>query len=187
MSVDSLRDTISPKSDQMNADDLIAGAITIKVSGVSRGTPEQPVKINYHGDNGKPYLPCKSMRRVLIHAWTDDGREWVGKSMTLYQDPEVSYGGVKVGGIRISHLSDITRQLDIALTTTRGKRKPYVVRALVIEHYPDEVFTEKLPAMLSAIQSGKMSIEQVIAHCSKTGALSAQQIEKLTTIEQEQY
>jgi len=187
MSVDSLRDTISPKSDQMNADDLIAGAITITVTGVSRGTSEQPVKINYQGDNGKPYLPCKSMRRVLIHAWTDDGRAWVGKSMTLYQDPEVSFGGVKVGGIRISHLSDIPRQLDIALTTTRGKRKPYAVLPLLIKQYPEDLFAQKLPAILTAISTGTMSIEQVIAHCNKTGALSAKQIEQLTATEQEQF
>lgn len=187
MSIESLRDTINPKSDQMNADDLIAGSITITITGVSRGTPEQPIQLNYRGDNGKPYLPCKSMRRVLIHAWTDDGRAWIGKSMTLYQDPDVSYGGVKVGGIRISHLSDIPRQLDIALTTTRGKRKPYSVMPLLIKQYPESVFSEKLAAMRTAIQGGKMSIDQVIAHCSKTGALSAEQIEQLTNIEPEQF
>ena len=187
MSVENLRDTIVPKSDQMNADDLLAGPVTITVTGVSRGTAEQPIKINYQGDNGKPYLPCKSMRRVLIHAWSDDGHAWVGKSMTLYADPEVKFGGVKVGGIRISHLSDIPRQLDIALTTTRGKRQPYVVNPLVIKQYPDELFAEKLAAMQSAISSGKMTLEQVIAHCSKTGALSAQQIQQLTPTEQEQF
>lgn len=179
--VESLRDTITPKSDQMNADDLIAGPVTITLTGVTRGTAEQPIKLAYQGDNGKPYMPCKSMRRVMIHAWTDDGRAWVGKSMTLYSDPEVSFGGVKVGGIRISHLSHIPRQLDIALTTTRGKRKPYSVQPLVVSvpSYPAEVFTEKLPAMLAAIQAKKMTIEQVVAHCNKTGALSADQIQQL--------
>ena len=179
MSIESLRDTIVPKSDQMNSDDLLAGSVTIKVTGVSRGTSEQPIKISFERDNGKPYLPCKSMRRVLIHAWTEDGRAWVGKSMTLYNDPEVMYGGVKVGGIRISHLSDIPRQLDIALTATRGKRKPYTVAPLVIKQYPAEMFAEKLPAMQGAISSGKMTLEQVIAHCNKTGALSADQIQQL--------
>lgn len=187
MSIDSLRDTIVPKSDQMNADDLIAGPVTITVTAVSRGTAEQPIKVNYQGDNNKPYLPCKSMRRVLIHAWSDDGHAWAGKSMTLYCDPEVKFGGVKVGGIRISHLSDIPRQLDIALTTTRGKRQPYVVKPLEIKQYPDALFSEKLPAMLETIAAGKMSVDQVIAHCSKTGALSASQISQLTQPEQEQY
>ena len=47
--------TIIPKSDQTNADDLISGPITIKITGVDiRGGQEQPISIHYEGDNGKP-------------------------------------------------------------------------------------------------------------------------------------
>ena len=104
--VASLKDTIVPKSDQLNAEQLLSGSMTITVTEVKRGSSdEQPVILHYQGDNGRPYKPCKTMRKVLIFAWGDDGREWVGKTMTLYCDPEVKFGGVKVGGIRISHLS----------------------------------------------------------------------------------
>ena len=60
---------VAPKSDQLNADDLIAGPRTIRIRGV-RGTenPEQPVSVYFEGDDGKPYKPCKSMRRVMIAA-----------------------------------------------------------------------------------------------------------------------
>lgn len=173
--VSSLRDTIAPKSDQMNADDLIGTTKTIKVTAVKAGAPDQPISIHYEGDNGKPYKPCKSMRRVLIFSWGDDGRQWAGKSMTLYCCPEVKFGGVKVGGIRISHLSDIEKPIDLSLTVTRAKRQPYHVKPLVVDSppkYPDNVFAEKLPAMIGAIDSGKMTVDQVIAHCEKTGTLS---------------
>jgi hypothetical protein len=40
------------------------------------------------------------------------------------------YGGIKVGGIRLSHLSDIDGPLSIALTVTRQKRAPYRVQPL---------------------------------------------------------
>ena len=126
-----LRDTIIPKSDQLNADELLGGAITVTVTNVSRSSaPDQPICVHYQGDNGKPYKPCKSMRKVLIFAWGDDGRDWIGKSMTLYNDPEVKFGGVKVGGIRISHMSGIASDLSCAITETKGKKKPVLIRKL---------------------------------------------------------
>lgn len=122
---------IVPKSDQMNADDLIAGPITIKISNVTiRGGQEQPVSIHYEGDNGKPYKPCKSMSRVLVAAWGADAKEYVGRSLTLYRDPTVKWAGMDVGGIRISHMSDIEGPLTMALTATKGSRKPFTVRPI---------------------------------------------------------
>lgn len=128
--VSSLSDTILPKSDQLNADQLLGGSLNITVTGVKRGTEDQPVVISYEGDNGRPYKPCKSMRKVLIFAWGDDGREWVGKSMTLYNNPDVKFGGVKVGGIRISHLSHIERDIALSLTATKGKKEVFTIRLL---------------------------------------------------------
>jgi hypothetical protein len=126
--------TIAPKSDQINADDLIAGPITITVTRVSAdpSAPEQPVSINFEGDSGKPYKPCKSMRRVLVAVWGKDGAAYPGRSMTLYRDADVQFGGIKVGGIRISHMSDIAAPITMALTATRANRKPYTVKPLVM-------------------------------------------------------
>lgn len=126
-----LRDTIVPKSDQLNADDLLAGPITVRITGVKRGSADQPVEVHIEGR--QPYKPCKSMRRVLISAWGDDGRVWIGRSMTLFADPAVKFGGVQVGGIRISHLSDLESDLSLQLTATRGKRSPFLVRRLVAQ------------------------------------------------------
>lgn len=123
--------TIEPKSDQLNSDDLIAGPITITVRKVSLNTEvEQPISIHYEGDNGKPYKACKSMRRVLVQVWGRDGNAYVGKSMTLYREPTVKFGGLEVGGIRISHMSDIDKPVTMALTATRASRKPYTVKPL---------------------------------------------------------
>jgi hypothetical protein len=124
----------APKSDQLNADDLIGGPRTITVTGVraNAGSAEQPVDISYEGDNGKPYKPCKSMRRVMVHIWGADARNYVGRSMTLYCDPNVQFGGMKVGGIRISHMSHIDKTQTMALTATRAKRAPFTVHPLVM-------------------------------------------------------
>jgi hypothetical protein len=128
-----LADTIIPKSDQLNADDLISGTITIKVTAIKGSNePQQPVAIHYEGDNGKPYKPCKSMRRVLVSAWGANGADYVGRSMTLYRDDSVLFGGIAVGGIRISHLSHIEKDLTLALTVSRASRKPYTVKLLTV-------------------------------------------------------
>ena len=122
---------VVPKSDQFNADDLVAGPRTIRITKVSgTSNADQPVAIYFDGDDGKPYKPCKSMRRVLISGWGVDAAEYVGRSMTLYRDPKVIFGGIAVGGIRISHMSHLSAPLKLALTVTKAKRAPYEVSPL---------------------------------------------------------
>ena len=125
--------TIAPKSDQLNADDLIAGPKTITVTGIKLVAEDQPVAIHFEGDDGKPYKPCKSMRRVLIKAWGPNGAAYVGRSMTLFLDEQVRFGGAAVGGIRISHLTAIDKPLSMALTATRGTKKAYTVQPLAVQ------------------------------------------------------
>ncbi len=121
---------IVPKSDQVNADDLISGPRTIRIAGVkvSPGS-EQPVSIAIEGDS-KVYRPCKSMARVMVAAWGADSSAYVGRSMTLYRDPKVKWGGMEVGGIRIAAMSDIEGPMTMALTETRAQRRPFTVRPL---------------------------------------------------------
>lgn len=127
--------TIAPKSDQLNADDLIPGPMTITISRVSAcpNSAEQPIAMSFDGDGGKPYKPCKSMRRVLVQIWGKDGNGYTGRSMTIYRDPKVQFGGLEVGGIRISHMSHIDKPVTMALTATRANRKPYTVKPLTLE------------------------------------------------------
>lgn len=132
-----MRSAIVPRSDQLNADDLIAGPITIKIRDVKiKASPEQPVSIYFDGDNDKPYKPCKSMSRCLVFLWGPDANEYVGRSLTLYRDPTAKFGGLEVGGIRISHMSDIDREQTLILTASKGSRKPYKVLPLVAKSTP---------------------------------------------------
>lgn len=125
-----LRKTIVPKSDQLNFDDVAHGPIVVTVESVKGTSDEkQPVSIGI-GKDRQPYKPCKTMRRVLISAWGDKAVDWIGRSMELFGDPTVKYGGVEVGGIRIGKLSHIDKPLDLMLTATRGKRTPYHVGVL---------------------------------------------------------
>lgn len=125
-----LTQTIAPRSDQLNADDLITGPVTVTIDKVTAGAAEQPVDVHLVEFPGRAYRPSKSMRRVLVAAWGKDGDPYAGRRMTLYRDAEVTFGRDKVGGIKISHLSHIDKRLSIALTVTRGKRAMHTVEPL---------------------------------------------------------
>jgi hypothetical protein len=180
-----LAETIIPKSDQLNADDLISGPITVKVTAVKGSNePQQPVSIHYEGDNGKPYKPCKSMRRVLVSAWGANGADYVGRSMTLYRDDSVVFGGIAVGGIRISHLSHIERDLTIALTVSRASRKPYTVKVLTVKADPvaaieaAQTIDELLAAWKSLTPAEKALPTVVVAKDKKKEELTTKTEEK---------
>jgi hypothetical protein len=123
---------IVPKSDQINADDLIGGDLIIRIAAVSV-TPgqEQPVSMKFEG-SPKVYRPCKSMARVMVAAWGPDSSAYVGRTLQLYRDATVKWGGMEVGGIRIRGMSNMPgdRPMTMALTATKGQRKPYVVQPL---------------------------------------------------------
>jgi hypothetical protein len=148
-----LSNTIIPKSDQLNADDLIAGPMTIKITGVDAGNAEQPVSIKYDGDRGRPYKPSKSMRRVLVTLWGTEGNDYIGKRITLYRDPNVKFGGDPVGGIKISHASDLEQSIQISLTEKRGKRAPHTVNPL-----PPEKASEPPPRPIDELTAAGDSI-----------------------------
>lgn len=125
-----ITNTTAPKSDQLNAEDLLSGPRTVTVERVTTGTAEQPVEIHLAGLPGRPFKPSKTVRRILLTAWGSDADLWAGRRMTLYRDPSVKFGRDEVGGIRVSHLSHIDKRLTLALTVTRGKRAPFVVEPL---------------------------------------------------------
>src|SRR5665647_2614335 len=149
-----LTTTTVPKSDQINAEDvLLSGPVTVTVESVSKGNAEQPVDIHLVEFPGRAYRPSKTMRRVLVKAWGKESDAYTGHRMTLYYDPDVKFGGVKVGGIKVSHVSNITKRLELALTETRGKRALHTVDPL----------TEPVPAKPKAAANAGPTVEQVAA------------------------
>ncbi len=122
---------IEAKSDQLNADDLIGANMIIKITKVRvTETGQQDCTIWYEGNEKKPWKPCKTMGRVLVAAWGENPQNYVGKHIELSRDSEVIFGGAKVGGIRIAALSDIDADFEIALTISRGFKKPVKIKKL---------------------------------------------------------
>lgn len=155
-----MKKTIEPKSDQLNADDLIGGAKTIKITDVKAiDSDAQPVSIYFDGDNNKPYKPSKGMRRVLVALWGADAKDYIGRSLTLYRDDKVKFGGLEVGGIRISHASHINEPTRVLETVSRGKRRPITIEVLKTAK---KTLTD-INAAKDAIDKGTHTFEQINA------------------------
>ena len=126
-----ITETCAPISDQINADALIGGPTTITVVSVTAGSAEQPINVvTEEFGAGRPYKPSKAMRRILLKAWGSEASAWTGRRITIYRDPEITFGRDKVGGIRISNLSHIDKRIEVALTVARGKRAMFIVEPL---------------------------------------------------------
>ena len=180
MNINDLSDTIEAKSDQLNADDLAGSTKTIKVTGVVRysdkGIPA--FHIDYEGGAGRPFKPCKSVRRVIMFAWGKDGAQWIGRSMTLYCDPTVIYAGKEVGGIRVSHMSDIEKRISIKLTEKRGSKKEVFIDILEPTEkpvWPDDAFAKRLADAKTVILDGKQTNEQIITKMEVKATLTDDQ------------
>jgi len=132
MDISDLSGTIKANSDQLNADDLIAGPIMIQVEGVTLNKdPKQPVHIYYYGCENKPFKPCLTVRRILIALWGKDGNQWANKWMNLYVDSSVSFGKQKnIGGIRVDAVSHISSAASISLTVRRGMKQHFTIQPI---------------------------------------------------------
>ena len=124
-----ITDTLAPKSDQLDAVDLLGGPRTFTIAEVTRGNDEQPVQIRL-AEFPRVWRPGKSMRRVLAAAWGPQASEWTGRRVTLYCDPAVKFGGEAVGGTRISHLSHIDGPKKVPLLVTKGRSAVFTVQPL---------------------------------------------------------
>lgn len=127
-----ISDTLAPKSDQLNGDDLIGGPRTFTVTEVRRmSSDEQPFAIHLaEFPHGRPFKPSKTVRRLLVAAWGADAAAYVGRRMTLYRDGDVRFGGEVVGGIRVSHLSHIPKRFGVSLNEKRGKKRMHYIEPL---------------------------------------------------------
>ena len=122
MNKSELIQAVAAKSDQIDADNLIGGiTMDVTIKSVQRGpSNEQPVQLVLN-ETDKFYRPSKTFRRALIGCFGDDPANWVGQRIRLVRNPDTTFGGVKVGGIEVSHAS-IPAPIVLMLSTKRGKK-----------------------------------------------------------------
>ena len=181
-----VRGTLEAKSDQLNATDIMGIDLVIRIRAVVvGGGKEQPVSVYFDGDNNRPWKPSKGMRRVLAAGWGWESDNWIGKSVKLHFDASVKYAGKEVGGIRVKAMSDIDqRGMVVVEAINRQQRVPVHVSYLdtFVPPYPAEQFAKALQKMQQLMQSGEMSLQQLVAKCQQTGQLSAEQFAQLESV-----
>jgi hypothetical protein len=152
-----LTQSIEPRSDQVNADDLIGGPITYTVREVIQGKAEQPFDFLLV-ETDRAYRPSKTMRRVIVNAWGAEAKNYAGRRLTLYREPTIKFGGAVVGGIRISHMSHIDKPVELLAQTTRGKREKFTVQPLSAEPTTDERIASLRSEFRTADETRKAAI-----------------------------
>ena len=180
--------TILSKSDQLNASDLIGNEMILTVSGVHLvSSPDQPMVINYIDDDGRPYKPCKSMRRVLVGLWGKDASQWIGRSVGVYNEPSVKWAGKEEGGVRIKSMSHIEKNKSVTTSESKHKKTTYLISVLQVEQkhrevWPDDKFNAVFEKMKLSIETGKADAPKIIAHLQKTADVTDAQKAKLEAV-----
>lgn len=184
-----IREFVKIKSDRLNYEDFIMGpkdfTIVRLAKKIDQGKPR--LLIFFDGYESTPYWPSLGMVKCLSSpdGWGEaEFPQWIGRRMRLFGEPTVVFAGKEMGGIQISAISHIKGEYTTKITLRRGLRIDFTIEPLATTtvskpapalQYPAAVFDEKLPAMRGQIEAGKMTAEQVIAHCEKTGMLNAAQ------------
>lgn len=116
-----ITDALAPASDQLDAVELVNPRTFTIDTGSRLGKREGKTvaEIRLVGFD-RVWRPSKGMLDVLAACWGTDAKQWVGRRVTLYNDPEVMFGPNKVGGIRISHLSHIDKARKVPIRGSGG-------------------------------------------------------------------
>jgi hypothetical protein len=112
--------------------------------------------------------------------------------MTIYRDPNVQFGGMQVGGFRISHMTHMESDTTLAMTITKAKRAPYTVKRLVMQEKAAPAPAGMTPA--GAVALAETAAGKGSAHfrawyntdegkdCRATGALTPEAMARLKGI-----
>lgn len=158
-------DTLAPKSQQLDAVDLLDGPRIFTITEcITRSSEEQPTTIKL-AEFPRPWKPGKNQRRVLAYCWGGKGSLYAGRRVELYCDTSVLYAGEKVGGIRIRALSHIDGPMDAPIIPTRGKGGTWHVEPLT--DAPAPRLSEPTP-----LQLAEVTAEQ-IDECTDVAELGA--------------
>ena len=174
--------TLEAKSDQLNAMDIMSCQRVIRIRRVDVKAGDQPVSVFFDGDNNKPWKPSLGMRRAMARAYGNESDNWIGKHVELYFDPEVTWAGKAVGGIKIKAVSDIAAEgINMSIQISKQKRSPLFIARLEVkaDEYPSDRFAKALPIMAAKMEAKEMTLQQVIAQCQKTGILTQEQTQAL--------
>ena len=127
-----MAESLKPKSNQLNGDNLRAGPIIARVTGCRKVRDQVRPYVFSLSDGHMPWKPCLTMRRLLTDVnGTSKTSAVVGQYIEFYRDPDVTYGKDRCGGIRVSGMSAVKGPpRNVTLRTSQTKCTTYTVRSI---------------------------------------------------------
>ncbi len=166
-----ITDALAPNSDQLDAIELVTPR-TFTIAAGSRmavrdGKTVAEVALE---DIPRVWRPSKGMLDVLARCWGTDAKQWIGRRITLYNDPDVMFGKDRVGGVRVSHLSHIDGAQTVNIRAAGRGRSP---KPWKVEPLPDvaPVDPAKIDAALNAIRTATTTtkLDEIDTYARKIG------------------
>ncbi len=84
------------------------GDVTLRIKQVKKGKVKgaggkenSKGMITFEGASDKPLAAGTTILAAIGSLYGNDTRKWPGKLITIYGDPDVQFGGAKVGGVRV--------------------------------------------------------------------------------------
>lgn len=94
-------------SDVIRYVDVMEQEFTLEISDVKKGKvtgkngkSTGKAMISFVGAE-KPLAAGTEILTVIAQMYGDAPKKWIGKKITIYGDPNVKFGGEKVGGVRV--------------------------------------------------------------------------------------
>jgi hypothetical protein len=144
-----ITDTLAPKSDQLDAVDLLGGPQTFTITGVSRNADgEQPVNITL-AEFPRIWRPGKRMRRVMAALWGPETKVWETRRVQpLPDEPTLDerLASLRAEWDLVPEKSPRREEIRAEVTRLRGGPAPAPAPAPVEEPAADVVVPEEGPA-----------------------------------------
>jgi hypothetical protein len=167
--------TLVAKSDQLNASDLTGTEKLLTITSVDVRKGDQPVTIHYEGEEGRPWKPCLTVRRILSQLWTTESENWIGKSVAVHRDPTVKWAGEPHGGIRPHAASGLDATVIVKLKEERGgKPKAFEIKPLRMS-----AGTAKSEPVQFSMETYERAVSKIIAE-SKTAEELSTRFDRMT-------
>jgi len=163
--------TLIAKSDQLNAADIMGTEKILTITSVDVKTTggDQPVTIHYDGENGRPWKPCLTVRRILSQLWTTESEKWIGQSVAVHRDPTVKWAGEPHGGIRPHAATGLDAMVVVKLKEERGgKPKAFDIKPLRLSDSGP-----KPAAIEFSMETYEATVEKILAESKTADELNA--------------
>ena len=124
--------TLVGDSNVLSKADLMDGPQTFTVARVdiNLSDKKRPTAIHLVESPGKPFKPNLGMRKLIAKGWGKSSKEYVGRRLTLFHNPDVLWQGKREGGVEVCAMSHIEAPFTIQVAVNAKQAKTVKVEVI---------------------------------------------------------